>query len=118
MSYSTQPLVVDLDYIYDGITENVPNETTISIYLVADGDGNADNDELVTTKDTNYQGQITMDSFANIEESDTLIFRCTLRIQTGTDWWGGATYDSITFTVSTTVQGLLENPSLTMTQGY
>lgn len=118
LSYSTQPLVVDLDYIYDGITENVPNETTISIYLDADGDGNADNDELVTTKDTNYQGQITMDSFANIEESDTLIFRCTLRIQTGTDWWGGATYDNITFTVSTTVQGLLENPSLTMTQGY
>ncbi len=118
IDYRTPSLVVNLDYRYDNRTNNVPNNTEISIYLDADGDGNADNDELVTTKDTNNQGQITMDSFANIEESDTLIFRCTLRIQTGTGLFGRPIYDNITFTVSTTVQELLKNPSLTMTQGY
>lgn len=118
LSYSTQPLVVDLDYIYNETTENVPNSTTISIYLDANGDGDADNDEWVINRTTDDQGQITMDSFANIEESDTLIFRCTLRIQTGTNWLGNPTYDNIIFTVSTTVQDLLKNPSLTMTQGW
>lgn len=116
IDYRTPSLVVNLDYRYDNRTNNVPNNTEISIYLDADGDGNADNDELVTTKTTNRQGQITMDSFANLEYTDELIFQCTLRIQTGSFIF--PTYENITFTVNTTVQDLLENPSLTMTEHF
>ena len=120
LEYYTPPLSVTLQYrhTYNGntTTNNVPNNTTVSIYRDADGMEDADNghweyeDELITDeKRTDRQGQIELQSFAGFEETDVLIFRCTVRVQTGR-----YQYRNRTFEKEISVANLLENPSLVL----
>ena len=102
IDYSTQPLTVTLSYGYNNVVRN----EDVSIYQDMNGNGERDNDELVTTMRTNYQGQITMESFANLEMTDLLFFRC--RIQSG---WNRYSYST-----EVRVSDLVTNPDLTLTR--
>lgn len=110
VSYSTPPLQVTLRYSTNYVTnEYVPRRTTISIYQEKDGE-----EEWITDLEiTDNQGHLDMLSFAGLEKTDILIFRCTLNVRTG-----GSNrrpiYRDREFEVITTVGELLSNPSLYM----
>ena len=100
IDYSTPPLTVTL---YNG--SNTVNNASISIYQDMNGNEEREDDELVTTMTTNRNGQITMESFANMEMGDLLFFRY------GAGWFGSTWYSC-----SVTVSELIANPSLTLTR--
>lgn len=119
LAYYTPPLPVRLmyTYTYDGeTTVSQVRNTTVSIYHDMDGDGEADNDELVTNKRTDNNGMIELESFAGLEETDVLIFQCSIYVQTGTNWFGRPTYEYLTFSQSISVGDLVgvDNPTLTL----
>ena len=107
LTYYTPPLSVTLNYLYNGRSNRVSRNTSVSIYQDLDGDYEATDDELITTKTADSNGQIELESFAGLEETDVLIFQCRIRVSS----WR-PTYE--TFSVAIFVGDLLDNPTLTL----
>lgn len=108
LEYYTPPLPVTLNYLYNGRTNRVNRNTSISIYQDLDGDNEAIDDEFITTKTVDRNGQIELESFAGLEETDVLIFQC--RIDVSSSWWS----DYRIFSVAIPISELLDNPTLTL----
>jgi len=108
LEYYTPPLPVTLNYLYNGRTNQVSRNTSISIYQDLDGDNEAIDDEFITTKTVDRNGQIELESFAGLEETDVLIFQCRINVSNG---WRP---NNRTFSVAISISELLDNPTLTL----
>lgn len=108
LAYYTPPLSVTLNYLYNGRTNRVNRNTSISIYQDLDGDNEAIDDEFITTKTVDRNGQIELESFAGLEETDVLIFQCKINVSNG---WRP---NNRPFSVAISISELLDNPTLTL----
>lgn len=106
IDYTTPPVTITLKYRSGQNTYNVPNGTTIEIYKGSDDAGNLIDD----TKKTNSSGQITMDTFVGLKGEDVVVFKCNFRPEGG--------YWRQTYKGSATVDELVNNQSIELTQSY
>lgn len=106
IDYTTPPVTVTLKYKSGWNTYNVPYGTKIEIYKGSDDAGNLIDD----TKETNSSGQITMDTFVGFKGEDVVVFKCKFKPE-GSRW-------RQTYKGSATVDELVNNQSIELTQSY
>lgn len=100
IDYTTPAVTVTLEYRNYNQTQTVPNNTQIFIYR------DAAHTELVTDeKQTNNNGQITMDTFVGFTGEDMIYFECSFR----------SGYYTQTYSGSARVSDLAANTSYTLT---